>query len=219
MRCSYVRRVLTLGLLLLLAAIPAHADSIIFQSATLGPTGQFSGSTLAISQFLGARFSISQPVEITEIGGHMGVIDTRSVGSFFGAILTLPTGLPTGSPFAASEVVATTTFNLPFTTADIFTPLSATLEPGNYAVVFGAGQFGSPTTAVGVMPADNPDLPGASYFFWDGSSWRDDSIDNTRFVVKGNVVPEPSSLLLLGSGLMALAAWRGSRKKLPNHQG
>ena len=46
MRLSYVCRVLTPALLLLLAAIPAYADGIIFQSATLGPTGGSSGTVI-----------------------------------------------------------------------------------------------------------------------------------------------------------------------------
>jgi hypothetical protein len=201
-----------LCLLFVLTATPVYADPIIFQSALLGPTGQSSGTTISPFQFLGARFSISEPATITEIGGHMGVIDANSVGSFFGAVIRLsgPGSLPTGSPFSLSEVVATTTFNLPFTTIDFLTPLSTTLTAGDYALVFGAGQFGSPVTAVGVMPNDNFDLPGASYFFWQASTstWFNDGISNMRFVVEGNFIPEPPTLLLLGPLLAVLLVWQ-----------
>jgi hypothetical protein len=166
MKSSNVTQLLCL--LFLLTATPVCADPIIFQSALLGPTGQTGGSSLLPSAFLGARFSISAPTMVTQIGGHMSNDPPFvSTGSFFGAILTLsgPASLPKGSPFPPSEVVATTTFDLPFPSIDFLTPLSTILTAGNYALVFGAGQFGSPETANGFMPSDNFDLPGASYFF------------------------------------------------------
>ncbi|GMG83337.1 hypothetical protein LNKW23_25500 [Paralimibaculum aggregatum] len=68
--------------LLLASAAPA---ATILETASLGPTGQNSGSGLS-DQYLGARFSISERTRVTAVGGHVG----RSYGSLFAAIVALP---------------------------------------------------------------------------------------------------------------------------------
>jgi hypothetical protein len=158
-----------LCLLFVLAATPVYADPIIFQSALLGPTGQTGGGALRPDEFIGARFSISAPVMVTQIGGHMGEDGFEGVNSLFGAILRLsgPEALPTGSPFSPSEVVATTTFFVPsLPTIDFLTPLSTTLAAGDYALVFGSGQFGAAETANAFMATVDFSLPGSTYFVW-----------------------------------------------------
>jgi hypothetical protein len=95
-----------------------------------------------------------------------------------------------------SEVVAQTTFNADTPSSDFLTPLSATLAPGSYALVFGAGQFDS--SGAGFMPTNNTDLPGTSYFTWNGftSTWQNASTTGLRFVVTGTAVPEASTAVL-----------------------
>ena len=50
--------------------LPARA-AIIHESATLGPIGQTSGVGVSSSLFLGSRFSLTNPVQVAMIGGHL----------------------------------------------------------------------------------------------------------------------------------------------------
>jgi hypothetical protein len=65
------------------------------------------------------------------------------------------------------------------------TPLSVTLEPGYYALIFGSGQLCASGLAFMALSPDQIDLPGSSYFSSNGSNWVNESISHVRFVVKG----------------------------------
>ncbi len=183
---------------------------LIHESATLGPLGNFGGTTLSGTQFLGSRFSVTSTVQVGSIGGNIAEF---AGGDLFGAIIGLssPLALPTGSPFTLAEVIASTTFTGTSLSADILVPLSVTLSPGDYALVFGSGEFGA--TGTGFMPFNNTDLAGASYFFWTGTQWVD-GLANMRFVVSSSSAPEPSTLSLFATGL-ALLAFLGWRRRRP----
>jgi len=176
---------MSLAALLLLNAEVAAGGTIIHESATLGPTGQTYGWGLGETQFLGSRFSTDQQVNITAVGGHLV---EGTAGNLFGAIIRLtgPGGVPQGSPFSGSEVVASTVFDPCSSSTDFRAPLTATLEPGNYALVFGTGRLGS-TGGAGAMPwQGQSNLPGASYIIWNSSDWYDTNPDPPpRFVVEG----------------------------------
>lgn len=207
-------------------ASTAHAFSIIHESATLGETAQGGGASIISTQFLGSRFSVGNTVQVDAIGGHLTRLDSGNQ-LIFGAIVELssPTALPTGGPSDLGEVIASTTFSPPLSndygggpgSDDILVPLLATLTPGDYALVFGSGLFDA--TGYGVMPGNNTDLLGSSYFKWDGAGWSDlSSNQGFRFVVSGSsepAVPEPTTLaiwsVLGGIGLLA-GRWRGKRK-------
>ena len=206
------------ALVALAVPLPVRGDTI-YESATLGATGQTTGDVLAggsFPQFIGARFAVTQPDQVTEIGGHLG----NTNGTLFGAIISLSssTALPSGSPFNGPEVVASTTFNAGSPSSDFLTPLSATLTPGEYALVLGSGEFGASSTT-GFMPTDNTDLPGASFFTWTSlfgnGSWQDSSTTGLDFQVIGNAVPEPGTLALLGAAGIGLLVVLSKHRRRP----
>jgi hypothetical protein len=200
----------------------AQAATITIESAVLGTTGETGGYSIVAgpfsTQFLGWRFEVDNTLQVTDIGGHLA-----SFGSIFGTLVSLnnPNALPQGSPFLPEEILASTTFVAGFPSSDITTPLSVTLAPGNYALIFGTGLFGA--TGTGFMPSNNFDLPGASYFIWgtlnpgDSIAWRNTPSGNARFVVRGETVDviEPSSLLGIGMvlGIGAIRQRNSFRKR------
>ncbi len=203
----------------------AGTAQTIYESASLGPTG-ITVPVVGIDydQFLGARFEIRSTVQVTHIGGHLNSLLPGPGGTLFGAIIRLKSmqDLPDGGhPFGpAHEVMAATTFNPGQRSVDFLAPLPITLPPGIYGLVFGAGEFGSPKAAHGGMPSNNTDLPGASYFTYNGKEhfeeWVNGGFSNVRFVVKGfpaspgawsfhgNVLERPASGL---SGDWRIADW------------
>ena len=196
---------------ILLIIFPINSNaSIIHESATFayGDTGQTGEAVIGpVSvgfQFLGSRFSIDKTTTVDYVGGHL----SPNYGDLFAAIVELEssTALPVGAPFDNDEVIASTTFIIPGSTSfDILIPLNVTLSPGNYALIFGSGLFG--TSGYATMPLTNPDISGsASYFFWSGpeNSWDYDGFSDARFVVTGTVVPIPAAVWLFGSGLIGL---------------
>jgi hypothetical protein len=193
-----------------------HAGTIVFQSANMGIPAQAGLSGYQVgAQYLGARFSLASTANVTDVGGHLF---GNGDGSLFAAILQLsaPGALPSGNPFDGTTL-ATTTFLPPVSSADVSIPLSVTLGPGDYALVFGSGWFGA--TGSGRMPNNNVDLPPASYFYWNALPWHDGAISQIRFVVYGDLVgtavPEPDSLLLVGFSLplieLLTAGWSSQR--------
>jgi len=202
---------LLLALSPLVAPLSAYAD-LIYESATLGPTGfTFGGFTpgagLFPDQFIGSRFHLDDVVRVDAIGGH---INGDPNGSLFGAIVSLsaPSALPSGHPFDNSTLAAVT-FAPPLLSTDVRVPLSVVLALGDYALIFGGGEFGA--FGAGAILNNGLHLPGRSFFFWDGGveGCRDLGFDNFRFVVTGTVIPEPASLTLLGLAALSLfgRAW------------
>jgi hypothetical protein len=161
----------------------------VFETAKLGETGQVGGLALS-DQILGARFHLEAPTQIDEVGGHMLGLpaDAQNYGTLFAAIVALsgPTAFPVGDP-ASLNVLAFTTFTAPFPSQDVLVPLSVSLPPGHYALIFGgkSGLFDS--TGNGTMPNNNTEISGNALFLWSigrTSEWLNGTA-GARFVIKG----------------------------------
>jgi len=181
--------------------------AIIHESASLGATGQTTGpSIIASDAWSGSRFSLSEAVNVTQIGGHL----LGAFGDVFGAIIALasPSATPANMTDVVNSVVASTTFAPPSPSTDFRTPLSVALAAGDYALVFGSGALGASGGAR--IPLNNTDNPGASYFSCGTSQCFNGGFQNARFVVEGTVVPLPAALPLLATALAALGllGWR-----------
>jgi hypothetical protein len=209
---SFCRSLVLAASFVWFCAAPGTAlATIIVETATLGATGQTGGTNINSNQWLGARFTLTQSTQITDVGGHLVSI---TAGGIFAAIVPLssPTALPSFLPSTiATSALAGTVFTPPSLSADVLTPLSVLLAPGSYALVFGSGgPFGA--AGSGAMAIANLPLLGSPSFFRAfGGSWVENGFTEARFVVVGNVVPEPTTALLLGVGLAGVTATRRRR--------
>lgn len=175
----------------------------LLESATAGPANQLLGMTVWGQQFLGWRFSLTSVSRVTHVGGHLCA--TFAGTGLFAAIVKLssPISLPsfaprmiTTSPDTLAHLLIVPTSPSSQLLVRLPTPLE--LQPGTYALVFGGADtaieqnpytpFGS--TGTGVMPTNNFDLPGSTYFFGDHIRWNalDPTNKNMRFAVQCEAV-------------------------------
>ena len=90
----------------------AHGQVLVHESAEMGESGWTHGSGRSAGifdgQWLGARFSLTQTVKVTGVGGHLIGDENAASSPVFAAIVSLtgPSALPAGLPFTADEVVA-----------------------------------------------------------------------------------------------------------------
>lgn len=192
---------------LLVAATNSIAPTI-FESGTLGPTGitwtdlqdqVVPGTSVHSSNFVGARFELTQVVAISEIGGHFAA---PSAGTFFGAIVKLDDAndFPNSSDLSTPDVLGVTTITFPSPSAEVFGSLPLTLTPGWYGLVFGSGLFN--TIDFGGAVRNGIDIGAPSYIAYNPNlAWFNLDLfgtffDNHRFVVRGSFVPEPNAMQL-----------------------
>jgi len=155
---TIIDRVLCAALLALYSTL-VKADTVILETASMGSTCNCGGIAIQSSQFLGSRFHIEDAMTITRVGGHLTSGQNGAGGEIFAAIVQLagPDAFPAGLPFAPGEVLATTLIPVPVgLSADVRVPLSVTLQPGDYLLVFGSGLFGA--TGEGSLTTVNPAL-------------------------------------------------------------
>jgi hypothetical protein len=174
------------------------AQPVVLESAAMGSPGRFGGTSVATSQYVGWRFETSETLNVDHVGGHL-LSFPEEPGDIFAAIVRLQSinSVPIGAPFTEEEIVATTTFRPPFPSAEVFTPLSATLTPGSYTLVFGTGLFDATGSGAIHNGDDQPDIPPtnlSSFIFWSipfagqPPEWRLNLASHMRFVIQAQVV-------------------------------
>ncbi len=181
-----------------------------------------SGPPNGPTQYLGSRFHVRETFQVSAVGGQIqGPFPQLGLGDqhIFAAIVALagPTALPVGGapgePFSLSELVAATTFHPGLGGNDVRTPLSATLTPGDYALIFGAGDVPGfstfDTTGDASMPVSTVATM-STIIQWDGVSWIDNFYGpgfGPRFVVEG------TTLFQEGQGITTGVMLNGSRSR------
>jgi len=210
------RSILVAISLLTAIVVPAKADTV-FQTATY--TGVDNGefviqSTPNFMRFVGASFTINQQTDITGIGAQFGGFPS---GTIFGAIVPLAslTALPAGSPSQLESIsVADVEFSVSGGIHDILQPLSVTLNPGTYGVIFGSGLFG--TSGFAGLGDGNATVGSPNFFDFQqvaSPDWKVLNADGVRLFVEGNVVtavPEPSTwaMMILGFAGIGVMTYR-----------
>ena len=189
----------------LLAISSASAGPIFtWESAERAEVSEENG-LLAVGdiQFVGTRFLLDDSVHIDAVGATLSSVTDGS--SFFMGIIQLNgiNDLPMGDPFTPEELIATTVITAGVAVDDYMAPIDLILTPGYYGLIIGSGMYG--TTGTGSMPSDNT---GSSFSRSrigpdDWTNWGDYGRGN-RFLLEGNVIPEPSSALLTIFGVVAL---------------
>ncbi len=175
---------LVIGLSAVLGHAAAANQGAIFESAKLGVAGQDQGFTLSANQWLGVRFTTTEPIEVSAIGGHV----TELVpGNLFVAIFAVESSLPP-SPPNIDDAIFVTTFVGPQDSGEVTIPANFHLPPGNWAIVFGSGAAGA--TGHGAMPGKDLDIGSPKYFSKEGSSWIDGGFGKARFFIRGKPARE-----------------------------
>ena len=181
---------------------------IIYESTTLGQVGLTGGIAVAAGfddymetdYYAGARFHLDYEAEVTAIGGHF-LLDNDNTGNLFGAILPLsgPGAMPS---LDFLDVIASTIFVPDSPSSDYRTSLAVTLQPGDYALIFGSNALGSADGIMNIIiAADQQRLDGGDLIQAEADgSWSAEVLP-ARFVIEGTVnVPEPATLILFGLG-------------------
>jgi len=128
------------------------------------------------------------------------------------------TDFPDSGDLSTADVAGQTLLSFPTTSAEVFGDLELSLAPRWYALVFGSGLFG--TIGQGGVVANNPDIGSPTYIGYQADpGWFDISapngpFHNFRFVIEGNVVPEPNSVISVLVGIaLVLAGHRFAKNR------
>ncbi|MGB0716524.1 MAG: DUF7453 family protein, partial [Phycisphaerae bacterium] len=129
-----------------LVSFAAHIHaSVIFESATSGPTGQGDGAGLLVSDTfnMAVNFEVTESVLTGRVGAH--VLGLGGNEPVFAAIVGVsgPVSPPSAVDLAAADLRGVTILAPSDLSDNISGNLRVVLEPGWYALVIGTNQFGA----------------------------------------------------------------------------
>lgn len=190
-----------------LSSLYARAETILFESATLGHTGipiaellnqNVPGTNVSPTVYAGVRFQLHQPVVTSQVGGHFVA---NSGGTLFGAIVELEdeNDFPDSGDFMTDDILGSTVLTFPTPSSEVFGDIELTLDPGWYALVFGSGRF--ETLGSGVAVRNGVAIGSPTHIAGSPSTpdvWSDFTTIHrgNRFVLRGRIVPEPTTATL-----------------------
>jgi hypothetical protein len=164
----------------------ALQQSVRFESATLGPTGQDHGFTISKKQWLGFRFTTTTPLRVKAIGGHISQV---TPGNLFVAIFPTSEQAIPESPPNPAQALFIRTFDAPSVSREIRVPANFSLSPGTYAIVFGSGAAGA--EAHGVIPGTDNEVGSPDYLSWADNRWVEGGFGGARFFIDSDrILPD-----------------------------
>lgn len=164
----------------------------------MGTPGRIDGNSVSTAQWIGWRFQTDDLLSVRRVGAHL-LSYTDVPGDLFAALVKLDSisAVPHGAPFTEDEVVATTLIHGPFPSAETFVPMSATLAPSAYALMFGTGLFGATGEGAlhnGIEQTDIPPTNLSSFIYWSRPGlglpmeWRQNLGSHMRVVIEAESI-------------------------------
>ena len=205
---------LIVGHSLALGLSPAHATTIASYTPTIltGTTGIVGPSCCAAQTFVAKKTAHVGLVSV--LLRQNGFQESSTIGIDLRETVS---GLPSTAVLGTRQIVIPQLSIIPTFFSIDFGPLGIELQTGkSYAIVLG-NLKGSGFRWVGTGANEdgfqiNPFLDGQGFFSPDdGVSWPSPVQFDHGFIV--NAVPEPSTILLMGSGLLGLTFWRWKRNR------
>jgi len=197
----------------LLAAVSAHADSIVLETFPADTSFGTSFWVMDSDSFVGIRFTLTEATYVSHVSAFLSGSTNATI---FAAIdsLASATALPDVlHGFDPDDMLGygTATFPGIFVYEDVSFEIGALLDPGSYVLFFGgindAGGGGAPWS----QDLGASTIPLTDYLEYSGSEgWFEFSSLGLRAVI---VTPEPGTALLTAIGLAALAGHASRRRR------